>query len=206
LAVSSVRDFYRRQARIYDLTRWTFLFGRTEAIRALALRPEHRVLEVGCGTGLNFHRIADLLDPSRGRLTGIDSSPEMLRRARERVRREGWRHVDLLEVETEIPGETASFDAVLFSYSLSMMARPDRVLETAHRLLRPGGRLVVLDFGSFRGWGPIGMLLRAWMRRHRVDVTHAYADDMGGLFASVRVRALFAGYCFVAVGTDRGNP
>ena len=67
-------------AKIYDLTRWTFLFGREALMRRLAaiLNPE-RLLEVGCGTGKNLLELGRLFPGARSR--GVESSAPMLTRA-----------------------------------------------------------------------------------------------------------------------------
>src|SRR3990170_732430 len=59
---------------VYDSTRWMILHGRRAAVELLALRPDSQVLEIGCGTGLNFRRLLEKLDPARGVLTGLDFS------------------------------------------------------------------------------------------------------------------------------------
>ncbi len=56
-----MRRYYRWQSVIYDLTRWTFLFGRNEMLNRLPIRNDlktMRLVEVGCGTGRNLKRLA----------------------------------------------------------------------------------------------------------------------------------------------------
>ena len=57
---SALNRYYRWHARLYDATRWSFLFGRGALVRAIAARPEppRNILEVGCGTGENLVRLA----------------------------------------------------------------------------------------------------------------------------------------------------
>src|SRR5262245_31022659 len=78
---ASVEAYYRFHARIYDLTRWTFLFGRSHILNLLAgtVAPR-RILEVGCGTGRNLAELAHRFIDAE--VTGLDVSPEMLGRAR----------------------------------------------------------------------------------------------------------------------------
>ena len=67
--LQAIDRYYRVHARIYDQTRWTFLFGREDLMRRLAatLNPE-RLLEVGCGTGKNLLELGRLFP--RARLSG----------------------------------------------------------------------------------------------------------------------------------------
>ncbi|MHC4598029.1 MAG: class I SAM-dependent methyltransferase [Planctomycetota bacterium] len=198
---SSVQRLYRFHAPIYDWTRWAFLFGRKRAVRALALRSDDAVLEIGCGTGLNFPLLIDGLDPGAGRLTGLDFSLDMLRKARKRSSAKEWRHVDLVGADACRMPFRRSFDAILFAYSLTMIPDWPCALESAHRQLKPGGRLAVLDFGTFPAWGPLGALPRFWLRLHHVEPNRPYVEKMKALFPDFRRVQALGGYYFIGVGT-----
>jgi S-adenosylmethionine-diacylgycerolhomoserine-N-methlytransferase len=148
--------FYRLHAAIYDWTRPLLLFGRREAVRALGLRHGERVLDVGCGTGHSLDRLQ-----ARGaRVVGIEPSLPMRRRARARLERLGLAGV--VDLDARPYGSHAEYqaaaDAVLFSYSLSMIPPYEHVLTRARLDLRPGGRVAVVDF--LDAWGPVGFALR----------------------------------------------
>lgn len=154
---AALERYYRLHARIYDATRWSFLFGRREIIRALPaeLRPDS-VLEVGCGTGTNLVALARRFPTAR--ITGLDASADMLARARRRTARLGER-VSLVHrpyLAPEAPGE--GFDLILFSYALSMFNPGwDAAVDVALKDLSPRGMLAVVDFensplGAFRRW------------------------------------------------------
>lgn len=197
--VSSVQRFYRFHARVYDSTRWMILHGRGRAVDLLQLRPADRVLEIGCGTGLNFGLIVKRLDATRGRLTGLDFSSDMLDRARRRVERRGWRNVSLVYDDATQFDLPTRFDAILFGYSLTMIPDWGAAIERAHAHLNPGGRMVVLDFGRFEGWGPIAPLMRAWLRANHVETSSAYVDKLRHTFGNVDVRRWLGGYSFTAL-------
>jgi len=149
-------DFYRPHASIYDWTRPFLLFGRRQAVHALALRPGERVLDVGCGTGWSLPR----LHAEGALVVGIEPSAPMRRRAAARLERLGLSR--LVGLDPRPYGSHAEYegvaDAVLFSYSLSMIPPFEEVLERARRDLRPGGRVAVVDF--LDAWGPVGFGLR----------------------------------------------
>ncbi len=66
-------------------------------------------------------------------------------------------------------GEQAAFDAIVFSYSLSMIPDWRKALAAAHAALTPGGKVHAVDFGDLKGLGPLGeSLLRAWLRLFHV--------------------------------------
>ncbi len=144
--VDRVESYYRLHARFYDATRWAFLFGREELLRQVADRlTPRRVLEVGCGTGRNLRRLAELF-PSAS-LTGVDLSPDMLSKAERKLNRWSDR-MGLLQGEFPgVPAESEPFDLVLFSYSLSMTNPGWKVaIEAALSRLRRGGILAAVDF------------------------------------------------------------
>jgi ubiquinone/menaquinone biosynthesis C-methylase UbiE len=197
---TTVQTFYRYHAYVYDWTRWTILHGRKRAVSRLQLRPDSDVLEVGCGTGLNFGYLLDQLDPERGRLVGLDFSPDMLRRAQRRTAAHGWKNVELVEADAAQMDLKRRFDGILFAYSLTMIPDWRAAIERAKEHLKPGGRLVVLDFGQFRGWGPFGALMRGWLRLNHVETLREYEDRLREVFADLDVFHWLGGYNFTAVG------
>ena len=197
---TSVQTFYRYQAYVYDWTRWTILRGRKRAVAQLQLRSDSDVLEVGCGTGLNFRYLLDQLDPQRGRLVGLDFSPDMLRRARRRVTARGWTNVELVEADAATLDLNRRFDGILFAYSLTLIPDWQAAIDRAHEHLRPGGRLVVLDFGQFRSWGPLGAVMRGWLRFNHVETLRQYEDGLREVFHDLEVHHWLGGYGLTAVG------
>ncbi len=159
---------YRHQRCIYDLTRKYYLFGRDRMIRELALTPGDRLVEVGCGTARNLVRIARRYPQAQ--LFGVDASHEMLKTAADNVRRAGLEKRIVLahgyaeNLSPAMFGETAPFDACLFSYSLSMIPDWKQALNAASQNLSRGGHIHVVDFGDLEGLGRAGRtLLLAWL-------------------------------------------
>jgi len=200
LADTPVQSFYRFHAYIYDSTRWLILHGRRRAVAALDLHPHSQVLEIGCGTGLNFRHILEYLDPAAGSLTGVDFSAAMLARARRRVNRHGWPNVRLVQADAAELDLAQRYDAVFFGYSLTMIPDWSAALHRACDHLVPGGRLVVLDFGRFEKWGALAPLWRAWLRLNHVETERPYVAEMRRLLPDVQVQHWLGGYNFTAVG------
>jgi S-adenosylmethionine-diacylgycerolhomoserine-N-methlytransferase len=200
LSSTAVQTFYHYHAYIYDWTRWTILHGRRQAVARLQLSPASDVLEVGCGTGLNFRHLLMHLDPVRGRLVGLDFSRDMLRKAAKRVAARGWRNVELVEADAASFHLDRRFDGILFAYSLTLIPNWVAALERAREHLKLGGRLVVLDFGRFERWGPLAPLARGWLRLNHVETLRPYKDTLREIFPSLRVYDWLGGYNFTAVG------
>jgi ubiquinone/menaquinone biosynthesis C-methylase UbiE len=112
-------------------------------------RARGDVLEVAVGTGLNLS-----LYPDSVRLTAVDLSPEMLAGARSRATAAG-RPIDLTEADAEdLPFGDATFDTVVCTLGLCAVPDERAAIGEALRVLRPGGRLLLLDhIGSH--WWPI---------------------------------------------------
>jgi demethylmenaquinone methyltransferase/2-methoxy-6-polyprenyl-1,4-benzoquinol methylase/ArsR family transcriptional regulator len=111
--------------------------------RLLGEAPIAALLDIGTGTG----RMLELLGPKAERALGIDQSPQMLGMARARLERAGLRHVQLRQGDIyALPVERNGYDLVILHQVLHFLDDPARALREAARALRPGGRLLVVDF------------------------------------------------------------
>lgn len=161
-----LRHSYTLLAPAYDL----LVARASRAMRqaSLADLPETGgdVLLIGVGTGLDFPLL-----PPHHRYVGIDLTAAMLRRAR---RRPGGHGVDIVHGNALcLPFATASFDAAVLHLILAVVPDPDTCLAEAARVVRPGGRLLILD--KFLAPGrpaPLRRLLNPLARRiaTRLDV------------------------------------
>ncbi len=153
----AIARYYRLHARIYDLTRWTFLLGREALVREIAAScTPTRILEVGCGTGKNLVQLGRAFPQAR--LWGLDLSGDMLAMARKKLQDLAPR-LTLVQAAYDRPvGEAHFFDLIVFSYALSMFNPGWEEALTAVSLdLAPGGAIAVVDFhdsGStqFKRW------------------------------------------------------
>jgi ubiquinone/menaquinone biosynthesis C-methylase UbiE len=181
--------FYRRHARIYDLTRF-YLFDRRRALAAVGAAPGRRVIDFGCGTGRN---LPALLAAGAG-VTGVDASDAMLDVARRKA--PGAELVQADAATVRLPPA----DAVLCTYALSMMSHWRDVLANLHAHLRPGGTLVLLDFDRLRGPARlISPLHHAWFDRFDVRLGLPAEEVLDPLFDLVTRESRHAGWNFLVV-------
>ena len=180
--------FYRLHARFYDVTRAAVLTGRARAVDRLRLARGERVVEIGCGTGHNFARIMDRVGAG-GRLIGVDLSAEMLDVAQRRVTKRGWQNVELVRCRAEAFEILQRVEAVLCTYSLTMIPDWHAVLERIDALLAPGGRLVVTDFQVGPSWPPWARrAFTGYMNYHNVHPERKIPDALGEWFEVVSVQ------------------
>lgn len=138
---SRSREFFAGSAGSWDRLR-DELFGSSFYLHAAAalIDPQWVVADLGCGTG----RFAEVLAGAVRQVIAVDASEEMLEAARTRLA--GYPGVDVRRGELEsLPLDDASVDAAVAVLVLHHVAQPRAVLAEAHRVLRPGGRLMVVD-------------------------------------------------------------
>ncbi|WP_027184150.1 class I SAM-dependent methyltransferase [Desulfovibrio inopinatus] len=198
---------YVLQRHIYDLTRKYYLFGRDRLLTSMII-PEHgRVLEMGCGTARNLIKLAKLRPDLQ--LYGIDASCRMLETAKKKVVSAGIEQSIALNpclAEDTCHLETFSltdpFDAVFFSYSLSMIPTWDQALAAGLRNVKPGGSVYIVDFWDQNGlpeW--FGRLLRSWLALFHVHFRPELLDAVHRLDQAgyeVDVRSVGRGYAYIA--------
>lgn len=144
-------ELYRRRAKNYNLTANLFyLIGfrewaaRKRAVSALKLPRGGTVVEIGCGTGLNFSLLEEAVGPT-GKIVGVDLTDAMLEQARKRVEKHRWSNVELVQSDAlafEYPGKV---HGVISTFVLSLIPEYDQVIRKGAEALLPGGRWVVAD-------------------------------------------------------------
>jgi ubiquinone/menaquinone biosynthesis C-methylase UbiE len=133
---------YTAWAPIYDALAGAvgFADARRGSIGRLQLAPGNRVLLIGAGTGLDLDYL-----PAGVEITAVDVTPAMLKRLQERAARSGWQvNAHVMDART-LQFADESFDAVVMHLIVAVMPDPDRGLQEAERVLRPGGRIAVFD-------------------------------------------------------------
>jgi demethylmenaquinone methyltransferase/2-methoxy-6-polyprenyl-1,4-benzoquinol methylase len=154
----TVEAAYQRHARNYDLAvRLYRLAGlriehyRARAVELLQLRTGDRVLDLGCGTGLNFPHLVERIGPE-GELTGIDLSSEMLACAQSRVDHARWSNVKLVHADIAAFGLPGGINGVLATGVFGYLDERSLVLEAIAGALAPGGRLAIVDGKRPTAW------------------------------------------------------
>ena len=188
-----MKRYYIFHSKIYDITRWTFLFGRKRLVKEIPFQStdNFRLLEVGCGTGYNLSKIHDRFPNAE--LTGIDVSEEMLEIAAKKTKKAGNKINLVCMPYGENNTMQSGFDVIVFSYSLSMI-NPfwEDLLKQALSDLKPGGYLAITDFhdskfNAFKKWMGVNHVkmdshIFKWLKIHFKDYNSQVKKAYGGVW------------------------
>ena len=214
---SALLATYRRRAGHYDLTaNLYYLMGfrewayRRRAVAALGVPAGGTVVEIGCGTGLNFELLQAAVGPA-GRIIGVDLTDAMLVQARRRAQERGWDNVTLVQSDALAYEFPEKIDGILSTFALSLVPDCDQVIRNGAAALAPGGRWVVLDLKLARrcpAWlVPLLLpLVRAFAVTRRVLDRRPWErieQAMRGTLGGVTVEQLYGGFAFLAAGERR---
>jgi len=181
---------------------------RLQAIKKLSLKRGDSVIELGCGTGLNFPYLMDRIGPD-GKLTGVDLTPGMLDVARAKVGGGGWKNVELIQSDVAAYDFPEGINAVIATGLFGYVPEYDRVIRRISQSLVPGGRLVILDgkqpenlpswlfelvlkLGGPFGYTPEYFNVRPWESVERYFTETSFETRYGGMI-------------YILSGTARGS-
>jgi S-adenosylmethionine-diacylgycerolhomoserine-N-methlytransferase len=164
--------FYGAQAADYDNFRERLLPGRDELMKLINPKCGEHIVELGAGTGRNPEYYSSQV-PLLSQLTLVDLCPSLLIKARER-----WEYsanVSIVEADACTWQPDSPVDTVYFSYALTMIPDWRSALKNAIAMLRPGGRLAVVDFTVTRHQSPLARKFWEMWFKHdgvQLDINH----------------------------------
>jgi phosphatidylethanolamine/phosphatidyl-N-methylethanolamine N-methyltransferase len=137
-----VKQAYARWAPIYDVVCGPIMLNGRKAAARAACAVGGKILEVGVGTGLSF----DDYDRST-EITGIDLSEPMLEKARQKIASGRYPFVkDVQRMDAHnMTFPSATFDCVVAQFVITLVANPEQVLSECHRVVKPGGRIILVN-------------------------------------------------------------
>ncbi len=163
------KAYYNKIAKVYDLlAEHSEQPMREKGLQKLAARPGERILEVGFGTGHSVVELAQAVGPT-GNVLGVDISDEMVALTNELLQREGLAERAELTCgdAASLPYKDESLDGIFTSFTFELFDTPEipKVLAEWMRVLKPGGRLVVVALSKE---GEQGVIMKAyeWTHKH----------------------------------------
>jgi S-adenosylmethionine-diacylgycerolhomoserine-N-methlytransferase len=187
---------YRYQRHIYDATRKYYLLGRDSMLAQLSPPPTADLLEIGCGTGRNLVKAAELYPAAR--LFGLDVSCEMLTTAERAIAKAGLggrirtAQADATNFDSEALFGVSAFDRIFVSYALSMIPNWGGALAAACEHLAPNGALHIVDFGDQAELpGLFRDALQRWLALFSVHPCLTLEADLTAFCASRGMRCAF---------------
>lgn len=208
------QDQYTRLAPLYDAGMWLYRVAglrdgacRQRAVNSLRLSPGATVVDLGCGTGLNFPYLRDAVGPG-GRIIGVDLTPAMLARAGDRVRRHGWRNVELVEADMSHYRFPEDADGVVATLALSTVPDYEAVVARAADTLPAGARMADFELKWPERWPGWLAGLAAWLNRPAgvtPDIVNRNpASAMRRVLTDVSYREVYFGAAYICSGTVPG--
>jgi demethylmenaquinone methyltransferase/2-methoxy-6-polyprenyl-1,4-benzoquinol methylase len=205
-----VIDLYQKRAKRYDFTaNLYYLFGfrlkayRKRAVQALNLQCGDTVIEIGCGTGLNFPLLRQAVGPE-GRIVGVDVTDAMLVQARKRVEENSWLNVELVQ------SDAASFQfphgarGIISTFAITLSPDFDEIIQNGCKVLSPGGRWVILDFKLPSSWlsrlAPfLVFLTRPFGVSMELATRHPW-ESIDRYLNNTSLTELYGGFVYIATG------
>lgn len=208
-------DIYRKRAKNYDLYAKLFpLVGfqqwayREKAVQALHLQRGNTVVDIGCGTGLNFPLLQEAIGPE-GTIIGVDLTDAMLAQARKQAQDKGWSNVELVQSDAAEFRFPTSVDGIISTYAITLVPEFDRVIRNGCQALKPGKRWAIADFKMpSNALSPLAPLLAFLLVRPfggTIDLSSRHPwESIDKYMQNTHMAEFYMGFVYVVVG-ERGE-
>jgi ubiquinone/menaquinone biosynthesis C-methylase UbiE len=212
LVKNELIDLYRKRAKNYNFSaNLYYLLGFREAkcrklaVESLNLKLGDSVVEIGCGTGLNFGYLRNAVGEN-GKLTGIDLTDAMLEQAAKRVRRNNWTNVDLVRTDATTFSFPKDISGVISTFALTLIPEYETIIKRASEALGINKRLVILDLKKPDQW-PLWIVRLGVLIGKPFGVSLDLAERkpwivMQKYFSKVTVTEIIGGFVYIAVGEN----
>lgn len=210
LTRTEIASLYRKRARNYDFTaNLYYLIGfrewkyRKEAIGALHLRPGDTVVEIGCGTGLNFFLLRQAVGDN-GKIIGIDLTDAMITQAEKRVRRNGWSNIELVQCDASAYRFPKGVDGIISTFAITLIPEYDTVIKNGAEALGAHRRFVILDFKKPDNMPMFLVRFGAWITKPfgvSLDMAERHPwESVKRYLGNFTMAELYMGFVYLASG------
>lgn len=209
-----IAKIYNRLAKSYDLLGEYLLgiifspFGygsyRQSTIASLDLQPGDTVIDLCCGTGLNFPLLEKAIG-SEGKIIGVDLTEGMLAQARKRVEKNGWANVELVQSDVAFYQFPTGVDGIISTWGITLVPECERAIQNGCQILSPGKRWVILDFKIPDNWlamfAPLlsFLFIRPFGGNLQMASRHPW-ELLDKYLQNISFTELLLGFAYIAVG------
>lgn len=179
------------RAKVYDklLARFYFHFTQKPVVSLLNLHENPCFLDIGCGPGWAV-RYAGSLAKNKGKFYGIDISSKMIEKAEKNCA--GYENIYFYKADAAaLPFESDFFDFIMCTNSFHFYFSPSKVLNEVYRVLKPGGKIYILDVTADGFYGKMVKWLRkkerGFVKRHSTQFFIYSTQEYKTLFAEARL-------------------
>jgi len=207
---NQIIQLYRKRAINYD---WSanlyYLIGFREfkyrklAIQQLQLHPGDTVVEIGCGTGLNFPLLAGAVG-SEGRVIGVDLTDKMLAMARARVTKNNLTNVELVHMDATEYSFPDRVNGIISTFAITLIPGYEEIVRRGAEALAPQGRMVIADLRKPDRWPMWVVNFMVWITRPfgtSLDITRRKPwEAMQTYLANTSFTKLYGGFTYISAG------
>jgi len=207
---NQIIHLYRKRAANYD---WSanlyYLIGLREfkyrklAAQLLRLKPGDTVVEIACGTGLNFPFLVKLVGPE-GKVIGVDLTDKMLEQAKARVTKNNWTNVELVHMDAYRYSFPDKVNGIISTFAITLIPEYEEIIRRGAEALGPDGCMVIADLRKPDRW-PL------WFVKLMVCITRPFGTSldiaerkpwlaMENNFGNIRHLNRFGGFVFITTG------
>lgn len=199
-----------RHSSLYKFACLITFFGqekklRKRAVSMLELKEGDTVIDLACGTGLNFGFLENIVGPN-GKIIAFDYSTEMLEAAQQNAKENKWNNITFIHGDAVRLSLSFKVDGVLSTLGISAIPQHREALKKVLNILKDNGKISILDAQLPSGFWAIFNPLIVYIYKHWACWDHLkkIPDDLRQLFNDLKVERYNRGTIYIAYGTKRG--
>ncbi|SHF05227.1 demethylmenaquinone methyltransferase / 2-methoxy-6-polyprenyl-1,4-benzoquinol methylase [Fodinibius roseus] len=199
----SLATHYDHSLLLYRLLGFRIKTYRKKAVQSLNLNPGDTVVDLGCGTGLNFPLLNNHVG-KQGTIIGVDLSKNMLQQAQDRIQDSGLNNIKLIQADMSEYHIPSNADAILSTLAISMSPDYDRIIERVAHTLETRKKMAIFELKRPEKWPK-------WLVKAMIKLLHSYGTryehskrtpwlSMEKYFRKLYMQEFYFGAVYVATG------
>ncbi len=195
---------YNSDVKLFNLIGWKVDDYRTIAIEELHLKQGDTVIDLCCGTGLNFPHLYNKVGPE-GKVIGVDLSADMLKEAEKQIIKEGWENFTLIQSDAAKYQFPKNINGIVTSYAITLIPEFDSIINSGSKALTKGGKFVVLDFKKPDKWPEwfskimLTIFIKPYGGTYELKDRHAW-ESLGKYLSLKEFKEYYFGSTYIATG------